>query len=105
VHLAVADYSTEQRTLYIQPSKFRKDRLIPIGSKAAANLERLLSLRSDLGRAAIGRALFLRLPQREPYHRDWISRYFRDVLQHLVCSFSKTYPHYPEVGVSNFFHR
>jgi integrase/recombinase XerD len=83
VHLAVADYSAELRTLYIRASKFRKDRLIPIGSKAAANLERLLSLRSDLGKAATGRALFLRLPQREPYHRDSISDYFREVLQHL----------------------
>ena len=83
VHLAVADYSAEQRTLYIRPSKFHKDRLIPIGSKAAANLERLLSLRSDLGRPATRSALFLKLPQREPYHRDWISRYFREVLKHL----------------------
>jgi integrase/recombinase XerD len=83
VHLAVADYSAEQRTLYIRPSKFRKDRLIPVGSKAAANLESLLNLRSELGRAATGSALFLRLPQREPYHRDWISHYFREVLQHL----------------------
>ena len=34
VHLAVVDYSTEQHRLYIRPSKFHKDRLIPIGSKA-----------------------------------------------------------------------
>jgi integrase/recombinase XerD len=83
VHLAVADYSAAQRTLYIRPSKFHKDRLIPIGSKAAANLERLLRLRSELGRPATGSALFLKLPQGEAYHRDWISRYFREVLQHL----------------------
>jgi integrase/recombinase XerD len=76
VRLDVADYSAEQRTLYIRPSKFRKDRLIPVGSKASANLDHLLRLRSDLGMAATGRTLFLRLPQREPYHRDWISRYF-----------------------------
>jgi len=82
-HLAAVDYSTEQRTLYIRPSKFRKDRLIPIGSKATANLERLLSLRSDLGITATRSALFLRLPQQQPYHRYWISRYFRHVLQHL----------------------
>jgi integrase/recombinase XerD len=83
VHLAVVDYSAEQRTLYIRPSKFHKDRLIPIGSKAGANLKRLLCLRSDLGRPATSRALFLKLPQGEAYHRDWISRYFREMLQHL----------------------
>jgi integrase/recombinase XerD len=82
-HLAAVDYSTEQHTLYIRPSKFRKDRLIPVGSRAAANLERLLNLRSDLGITATRSALFLRLPQQQPYHRDWISNYFRGVLQHL----------------------
>ena len=83
VHLAVADYSAQQRTLYIRPSKFHKDRLIPIGSKAAANLGRLLSLRSTLERPAASCALFLKLPQGEPYRRDWISQYFREVLQQL----------------------
>ena len=38
VRLTTADYSAEQRTLFIQPSKFHKDRLIPIGSRAASNL-------------------------------------------------------------------
>jgi len=91
VHLAVADYSAEQRTLYIRPSKFHKDRWIPIGSKAAANLERLLSLRSDRGRTATSSALFLKLPLREPYHRDWISAYFRHVLRQLGIYRPETY--------------
>jgi integrase len=57
VHLAVADYSAEPRTLYIRPSKFRQDRLIPVGSKAAANLEHLLNLRRKqrVGSSAIFR--------------------------------------------------
>lgn len=83
LRLDQADYSAEQRTLFIRPSKFHKDRLIPIGSKAAANLEHLLSLRPGPGKGAAGGVLFLKLPQREPYHRDWISAYFRQVLQHL----------------------
>jgi integrase/recombinase XerD len=83
LRLDIADYSAEQRTLFIRPSKFRKDRLIPIGGKAAANLQRLLSLRSDLRIKATRRVLFLRLPQQRPYHRNSISDYFRDVLQHL----------------------
>jgi integrase/recombinase XerD len=91
VHLAVADYAAQQRTLYIQPSKFHKDRLIPIGSKAAANLDHVLSLRSDLGTSAASSVLFLKLPQREPYHRDWISQYFRNGLQHLGIYRPETY--------------
>jgi integrase/recombinase XerD len=91
VHLVVADYSAEQRTLYIRRSKFRKDRLIPIGAKAAANLKRVLNLRSDLERPATSSALFLKLPQREPYHRDWISDYFRQVLRQLGIYRPETY--------------
>jgi integrase/recombinase XerD len=91
LHLSVGDYSADQRTLYIRPSKFHKDRLIPIGPKATSNLERVLSLRQGLGRTKVDTALFLRLPQREPYHRDWISHYFREVLQHLGIYRPETY--------------
>ncbi len=45
LRLASVDYSAEERTLFIRPSKYHKDRLIPIGSQAASNLEHLLSLR------------------------------------------------------------
>jgi len=45
IRLTTADYSAEQRTLFIQPSKFLKDRLIPIGQRVASNLEQLLDLR------------------------------------------------------------
>jgi integrase/recombinase XerD len=83
LRLAAADYSVEQRTLYIRPSKFHKDRLIPIGSKAACNVEHWLSRRPDLRKRAAGSPLFIKLPQCEPYRRDWISDYFRQVLQRL----------------------
>ena len=113
MRLAVADYSAEQRTLYIRPSKFHKDRLIPIGSKAAANLERLLSLRAELGRTTTRSALFLKLPQWEPYHRDWISQYFRQVLDHLgiyrpeTCQQGCSYgtPHLHDLGRAFAVHR
>ncbi len=91
VRLDQADYSVEQQTLFIRPSKFHKDRLIPIGSKAACNVEHLLSLRQRLGKRAAGGVLFLKLPQSEPYGRDWISRYFRQVLQHLGIYRHETY--------------
>jgi len=82
LRLAPNDYSPQQHTLYIRPSKFHKDRLLPLGSKAAANLDHLLSLHPGSGTTARG-FLFLKLPQSQPYHRDWISKYFRQVLQHL----------------------
>jgi integrase/recombinase XerD len=50
-----------------------------------------LSVRSDLGRTATDSALFLRLPQQEPYNRDWISAYFRHVLQQLGIYRAETY--------------
>jgi site-specific recombinase XerD len=83
IRLTVADYSPAQSTLFIQPSKFHKDRLIPAGRKVCANLERLLSLRQHLfGMPADGR-FFLLLPQRRPYHQRTVSGYFQTVLQRL----------------------
>jgi integrase/recombinase XerD len=41
IRLTTADYSADERTLFIQPSKFHKDRLIPIGRRAASNLDHL----------------------------------------------------------------
>jgi hypothetical protein len=90
LRLTPADYCIEQRTLYIRPSKFHKDRLIPIGPKVAANLDHLLSLSPGSGNTT-GRVLFLKLPQFQPYRRDWISAYFRQVLQHLGIYRRETY--------------
>ena len=83
IRLTAADYSPAQFTLFIQPSKFHKDRLIPVGRKVCDNLDRLLSLRQYLfGMPADGR-LFLLLPQRRPYHKRTVSGYFQTVLQRL----------------------
>jgi len=83
IRLTAADYSAEQRTLFIQPSKFLKDRLIPIGQRVASNLEQLLDLRRRLFGIPPEGWFFLILPGRRPYHRNWTSGYFRETLQHL----------------------
>jgi len=83
VRLAAEDYSAEQHTLFIRPSKFHKDRLIPIGSRVASNLEHLLELRKDLFGIPPGGPFFLALPKRRPYNPPSISDYFRSVMVHL----------------------
>jgi integrase len=81
--LTVEDYSAEQCTLFIQPSKFLKDRLIPIGSRVASNLEHLLELRKDLFGIPPEGPFFLTLPARRPYKAYSFSAYFRRVMRHL----------------------
>jgi integrase/recombinase XerD len=83
VRLTAADYSAEQRTLFIQPSKFLKDRLIPIGERVASNLDLLLKLRQHrFGIRAEG-PFFLFLPERRPYTKHWAGQQFRKALRHL----------------------
>jgi len=83
VRLTAADYSAGQRTLFIQPSKFHKDRLIPIGNRAAGNIEHLLELRQRrFGIPPEGR-VFVIPPKRRSYTRYATSRYFQRALQRL----------------------
>jgi integrase/recombinase XerD len=83
LRLTVEDYCAGERTLFIQPSKFRKDRLIPIGGRVSANLEYLLSLRQRLFAIPPEGRFFLRLPARRPYSLNTVSDYFRMTMQHL----------------------
>jgi integrase/recombinase XerD len=83
IRLTVEDYSAEQCTLFIQPSKFLKDRLIPIGGRVASNLEHLLELRKDLFGIPPEGPFFLALPARRSYKPYSISDYFRRVMRHL----------------------
>ncbi|MBI3658701.1 MAG: tyrosine-type recombinase/integrase [Acidobacteria bacterium] len=83
VRLSTADYSPQQRTLFIQPSKFLKDRLIPIGQRVASNLELLVKVRQHLLGIPAEGPFFLLLPERRPYTRHWAGQQFRRVLRHL----------------------
>jgi site-specific recombinase XerD len=83
VCITTADYTAAQRTLFIKPSKFHKDRLIPIGGRVASNLESLLELRRRLFGIPPEGAFFLSLPQRRPYTAKGASRYFQKTMQHL----------------------
>jgi len=83
LRLAPTDYSASQGTLYIGPSKFHKDRLIPIGPKVVSHLEHLLALRQRLFAVPGEPSFFLALPHAQPYRRGWVSAYFRQLLQRL----------------------
>jgi site-specific recombinase XerD len=83
VRVTTADYSAEQRTLFIQPSKFHKDRLIPIGGRVASNLELLLELRQRLFGIPPAGPFFLVLPERKAYNPRTASQHFRTAMQHL----------------------
>lgn len=83
LRLTVADYSARQRTLFIQPSKFLKDRLIPIGGRVASNLEHLIELRKRLFGIPPEGPFFLALPARKPYNPHTPSDYFRSTMGHL----------------------
>jgi integrase/recombinase XerD len=76
-------YSPEQATLFIERSKFLKDRLIPISQKVCSNLDHLLALRQKVFGIAPEGPLFLFLPESRPYNRRWASVYFRETLQSL----------------------
>jgi integrase/recombinase XerD len=83
VTLTTSVYSAEQATLYIERSKFLKDRLIPISRKVCSNVDRLLSERQRLFGIARDGLVFVFLPEARPFNRNWASRYFREVLQGL----------------------
>lgn len=81
--LTRAAYSPEQATLFIERSKFLKDRLIPISQKVCSNLNHLLAVRQKLFGVSSEPWLFLFLPESRPYNRRWASAYFRRVLKRL----------------------
>jgi len=83
VRLTAADHSAQRRTLFIQPSKFLKDRLIPIGSRVASNLNLLLQQRQHLFGIPANGPIFLLLPERRPYTKHWAGQQFRKTLRHL----------------------
>ncbi len=83
IRLQCEDYSGCQASLFIRPSKFGKDRLIPIASKVALNIENLLVLRQSLFDIAPQGPIFLLLPAARPLHRVVVSERFRDILRHL----------------------
>jgi site-specific recombinase XerD len=106
-------YSPEHATLYIERSKFLKDRLIPISRTVCSNLDYLLESREKMFGIPPEGFLFLLLPDRRPYTRDWASLYFRSVLKHLGIYHGKEYhrgvccgtPHLHELRRAFAIHR
>ncbi|MDA2924179.1 tyrosine-type recombinase/integrase [Acidobacteria bacterium AH-259-L09] len=93
IRLTRADYSPQDSTLFIGPSKFRKDRLIPIGRKVCSNLNNLLAVRDRLFAVPSPGRLFLVFPHPRPGSRHQISLYFRTLLRRLGIYRSEYYQH------------
>jgi len=91
IALSRNSYSPEHATLYIERSKFLKDRLIPISRKVCSNLDYLLQTRANIFRVPPEGFLFLFLPDVRPYNRYWASQYFREVLKRLGIYHGKEY--------------
>jgi site-specific recombinase XerD len=91
IALSRSSYSPEYATLYIERSKFLKDRLIPISRKVCSKLDYLLEMREKIFRIPPEGFLFLFLPDARPYNRGWASLYFRRVLKHLGIYHGKEY--------------
>jgi len=92
VRLTVADFSPAQSTLFIRPSKFHKDRLLPVGKKVQTNLKQLLERSQRYTDSSPQSPLFLSLPQCRPYSRFAVSVYFLTVLRRLDLYRPKSIP-------------
>jgi integrase/recombinase XerD len=95
--LTRARYCPEQATLFIERSKFLKDRLIPISQMVCSHLNYLLTTREKLFGVAPEGFLFLFLPECRPYNRQWASAHFRKLLKRLGI-------YRPEEFRSGFYH-
>lgn len=83
VHLGVDDYCPQPTTLWIRPSKFGKDRLLPLGRRVDLNLRNLLDLRRRWFPSVDAGRLFVLPPRGRPYTRGRASDYFRLLLRRL----------------------
>lgn len=83
LRLTPTDYSPEETTLFIRPSKFGKDRLLPIGPKVSSNLTNLLAVRQGLFKVGRQGLFFSFLPEERAYNRRGVSAYFRKTLRRL----------------------
>lgn len=77
------DYSREQGSLYIRPSKFLKDRLIPVPVQVCRNLDRLWALRQTMEGHADSDLLLAQFSPVRPYNRRCVSARFRTILRAL----------------------
>ena len=57
IRLKTAHYRHDEKTLYIEKTKFNKDRLIPVPRRASAELENYLSLRNKIVKKAHNKSL------------------------------------------------
>jgi site-specific recombinase XerD len=89
LRLRCEDYSREQASLYIRPSKFLKDRLIPVPARVCRNLHQLLALRETMGAHGDSDLLLPQLAPPRPFRRRCVSARFRTILRTLGIYFEE----------------
>tara|TARA_B100000614_G_scaffold260358_1_gene287008 strand:- start:720 stop:1694 length:975 start_codon:yes stop_codon:yes gene_type:complete len=96
INLQKANYRSEERTIYIERTKFKKDRLIPIPGTVACEINNLMSVQRVLIENDESPLLLVRKDQ-TGYSRMALSRRFNRALNQLGFDRSKKI-----IGTTNF---
>ncbi len=83
LRLEVRDFRTEERTIYIRKTKFRKDRLIPIPMDVANHLSEYLLLRNTLLPADNQNPYLLVSNPAKGLHNQQVRNYFHQAIREI----------------------
>ena len=83
LRLEVRDFRTEERTIYIRKTKFRKDRLIPIPMDVANHLSDYLLLRNTLLPADNQNPYLLVSDPAKGLHNQQVRNYFHQAIREI----------------------
>jgi site-specific recombinase XerD len=83
LRLEVRDFRTEERTIYIRKTKFRKDRLIPIPMDVANHLSEYLLLRNTLLPADNQNPYLLVSDPAKGLHNQQVRNYFHQAIREI----------------------
>ncbi len=83
LRLKVRDFRTDERTIYIRKTKFRKDRLIPIPRDVAKHLSDYLLLRNTLLPADTQNPYFLVRDPVKGLHNQQVRNYFHQAIREI----------------------
>ena len=83
LRLKVEDFRTDERTIYIRKTKFRKDRLIPIPMAVANHLSEYLLLRNTLLPADNQNPYFLVSDPAKGLHNQQVRNYFHQAIREI----------------------
>jgi integrase len=80
LRLKLHHFRTDDNTLYIEKTKFKKDRLIPIPKAVAAEITNYLAVRRMLWGTDDANAYLLAISKEKPFYDDFIRRRFHQAV-------------------------